>query len=446
MDSSGQPKIIDFGVARATDSDLAVTTLQTHVGQLIGTLQYMSPEQVAADPHDLDTRSDVYALGVVLYELLCGRPPHDLRKVAWHEALRVIREDTPARPSTISRTLRGDVETIALKAMEKDRARRYGSAAEMGEDLRRYLSGEPIAARPPSMVYQVQIFARKNRVVFGAAVAVVVALVAGTVATSVGFLGQRALRIEAQDAAVRERKAATRERDAADAARRAQKATEEALAESDRQRTAAEFEAYVANVTAAADSLFAHEPARVRARLDACPEHLRGWEWRFVDAAADSSLVVMGGDEARGRAIAVSEDGTRVLLDHEDGLASICDAETGNEICSVRGQGSVPQAAFSPDGLRVATFFLDGTLRVWDTTTGKAMAVLRGHEDAVTSIAFSGDGTRIVSAANDGTARVWDAETGTEVSVFRGPEYIRRPSHRGPVPLQGLLPRARDHR
>ena len=108
VDSQGQPKIIDFGVARSTDSDMAVTTLQTDVGQLIGTLQYMSPEQCEADPHDIDTRSDVYALGVVIYELLCGKLPYYVTGVAMHEATRIIREQHPTKLSTINRALRGD--------------------------------------------------------------------------------------------------------------------------------------------------------------------------------------------------------------------------------------------------------------------------------------------------------------------------------------------------
>jgi len=192
VDSHGNVKVIDFGVARGTDSDMAVTTLQTDVGQLIGTLQYMSPEQCEADPHDLDTRSDVYALGVVLYELLCENPPYDVSRVAMYEAARVIREQPPTRLSTINRTLRGDVETIAHKALEKDRERRYQSADELRRDVRHYLSGEPISARPPSVAYQLRIFARRNKVLFGATAAVFVVLVAGViVSTSLYFRAER---------------------------------------------------------------------------------------------------------------------------------------------------------------------------------------------------------------------------------------------------------------
>jgi non-specific serine/threonine protein kinase/serine/threonine-protein kinase len=205
--SLGHAKIIDFGVARATDSDLAVTTLQTDVGQLLGTIQYMSPEQIDADPHDIDIRSDVYALGVLLFELLVERLPYDVATVAVYEAARIIREQPPTRLSTVNRALRGDLETITLKALEKDRERRYQSAAELAQDIRRYLNGEPIAARPPGLAYQLRWFARRHRTAFAAATCTVLALVVGIIGTSWGMVQaneQRALAFDAQDAAERE--------------------------------------------------------------------------------------------------------------------------------------------------------------------------------------------------------------------------------------------------
>ncbi|UCC30607.1 MAG: serine/threonine protein kinase [Phycisphaerales bacterium] len=177
-------KIIDFGVARGTDSDMALTTLQTDVGQLVGTLQYMSPEQCEADPDDLDTRSDVYALGVVLYELLSGRLPYIVSSKRIFDGTRVIREQHPTKLTTIDRALRGDVETIVLKTLEKDRQRRYQSAIELAQDIRRYLSSEAILARPPSILYQLRMFARRNKGAFSAVAAVFTVLVAGIIVST----------------------------------------------------------------------------------------------------------------------------------------------------------------------------------------------------------------------------------------------------------------------
>ena len=184
VDASGQPKVIDFGVARSTDSDLAVTTLQTDVGQLIGTLQYMSPEQCEADPSDIDTRSDVYALGVILYELLTGKPPYNLQQKAIHEAVRIVREEEPTKLSTFDRHLRGDIETISLKALEKSRARRYQSATALEDDIKCYLNDEPITARRPGAIDYLRRFARKHRAAAIAIATVFVVLLGAVISIS----------------------------------------------------------------------------------------------------------------------------------------------------------------------------------------------------------------------------------------------------------------------
>jgi non-specific serine/threonine protein kinase/serine/threonine-protein kinase len=183
-----QPKILDFGVARATDSDTQSATMRTDVGQLVGTIPYMSPEQVAADPGDIDTRSDVYALGVVLYELLAGRLPYDLQRKMIHEAARAIREDEPTRLSSINTTLRGDVETIVAKALEKERERRYQSALDFASDIRRYLTDQPISARPPSTWYQFRKFSKRNKALVTGTAAAFAALLLGLAGTTYGLI------------------------------------------------------------------------------------------------------------------------------------------------------------------------------------------------------------------------------------------------------------------
>jgi len=194
--SSGQPKILDFGVSRATDADIHTVTLRTDAGQLVGTIPYMSPEQVLGDPAGVDSRSDVYSLGVILFELLAGRLPHELKSRPIPEAVRIIREDEPTLLGSIDRRLRGDLETIAAKALEKNCKRRYGSAAELGADVRRFLNDDPIVARPASAIYQLGKLARRHRgIAVGACVAALALIGGSAVAIWQGFEARSALRI-----------------------------------------------------------------------------------------------------------------------------------------------------------------------------------------------------------------------------------------------------------
>jgi len=204
---AGEPKILDFGVARVTGSDVQTTTLRTDIGQLIGTVPYMSPEQATGDPSQLDMRSDVYSIGVVAYELLAGRYPYEVKKKMIHEAVRVIREDDPAPLSSIDRVFRGDIEIIVAKALEKERERRYQTVGEFATDIRRFLSDEPIVARPPSTWYQVSKFTKRNRALVGAVLAILVVLVAGVVGTSIGLVqAVNARRAEAEQRRLAERR------------------------------------------------------------------------------------------------------------------------------------------------------------------------------------------------------------------------------------------------
>ncbi len=185
VDAMGQPKILDFGVARCTGSDIQATTLHTDIGQLVGTLPYMSPEQVAGDPSQIDTRSDIYALGVVMYQLLTGQMPHDVTGRSIPEAARIIIDTDPTPLSSYNRVFRGDLDTIVRKALEKDKARRYQSAAELAADIRRFLNDEPIVARPASTIYQWSKFAKRNKgLVAGLALAFAF-LIVGLIGTSV---------------------------------------------------------------------------------------------------------------------------------------------------------------------------------------------------------------------------------------------------------------------
>ncbi len=179
-DRVGQPKVLDFGVARAADAEQQLTTMHTMSGQLVGTLAYMSPEQVAGEPDQIDVRSDIYALGVVMYQVLTGRLPFDIKSKSIPEAVMVIRDAEAPTLSSIDIIYRGDVETIVAKALQKDKERRYQSAAELADDIRRHLAGEPISAKRDSAMYILRSRLRRYRLFLGAS-AVFALLVIGSV-------------------------------------------------------------------------------------------------------------------------------------------------------------------------------------------------------------------------------------------------------------------------
>ncbi|MEM7205412.1 MAG: serine/threonine-protein kinase [Planctomycetota bacterium] len=186
-DAVGWPKVLDFGIARVIDADVQAVTMQTHAGEVIGTLAYMSPEQLRGHSVDLDARCDVYALGVMLYELLVGERPFDLGGKPIAEAARIMCDEDPTLLSSHNKALRGDIETVVATALEKELNRRYSSAADLADELRRCVTHQPIVARPPTALYQLAKFARRNKGLVAGVVVGILSLVAGLVATALSL-------------------------------------------------------------------------------------------------------------------------------------------------------------------------------------------------------------------------------------------------------------------
>ena len=429
----------------------------------------MSPEQVVADPDALDCRSDVYTLGVILFQLLAGRPPYAVDRLPLTEAARVIREQEPSRLGSIDAGLRGDVETIVARALEKDRARRYPSAAELAADIHRHLRGEPIrrvaSARPSASGF----WARRRPALATAYALAALVLLLGS---GVG------LAVWAWQTAEGLRQAGEAARGDAERARQAEAAAKDKL----------DQVLYLHRVQLAHREWLANDVARARQLLDECPPERRHWEWYYVKRLSRPLLEL---SEPPGGITGVkifssvsgqfSPDGRRLAVVAADGTIVTWDAETGKALATLEGTAPPPlvpgqpvlvtpsglaNVAFSPDGKVIAAtqricvtiwdagtgkrlrvlrqprgdvvsclaFSPDGRLalgagtampvdtrlRVWDAETGHEVFVLQGHKGNVTAVAFSADGRWLASGSLDGTARLWDARTGQEKFTLEG--------------------------
>jgi WD40 repeat protein len=423
--ADGAPKIGDFGLAKQLDSD----TLQTRTGEALGTPGYMAPEQVEGRS-DLDWRVDVYALGAVLYELLTGRPPFNAATAA--DTMHQVLHDEPIPVVKLRPTVPVDLGTIAQKCLEKEPPKRYASALALAEDLERFLSNEPIAARPPSAIYRWRKFVRRNKAMVWGMVGIMVALLLGLIISTLFAFGE------------------ARQRNLAETARRT-----------------ALRQAYQGRLAAALAVIGDHDILEAARQLQAAPEELRGWEWRHLHSLLDDSLYTVRMIDGHAGRVAFCPAGAKLLTSVNGGVR-LLDARSGAELgelakggaqgviaCPTRGgfltfidyaaKGPVHQvdlsgnvlrefkpigkerlwtAAVSPDGDRLAVYWYEGDSKdpilVYDLRSRQPPAQLLGHKTWIYSLAFSPDGTKLVCGSEDRTVCVWDIAKLTRLAILQG--------------------------
>jgi WD40 repeat protein/serine/threonine protein kinase len=428
------PLVIDFGVAKATNQRLTEKTVFTSYATMIGTPAYMSPEQAEMSRLDVDTRSDIYSLGVLLYELLTGTTPvpeKRLRSLGYNEMQRIILEEEPERPSTrlstlqgerrdvvaknrgaselaLGRNFAGDLDWIVMKCLEKDRARRYETANGLARDLERHLDNEPVSARPPSPGYRFQKFVRRNKLAVSAATAVTVVLVLGVLVSTWEAVRATHMRKRAE---ANEQKALAAQANEATQRRRAEAGEEQG------RRLG-----YAGKMNMAQVAWEQNRVAQLRQLLDDTADYPdRGFEWYYWQRQAHLELKTLRGHTEAVGAVGFSPDGRRIITGSVDTTAKVWDAATGNEMFTLKGHlHEIDWVAFSPDGQRIVTGSMDTTARIWDAASGQWLLTLEGHRAQVASAAFSPDSRRVVTGSWDGTAQIWDATTGNRLVTLQG--------------------------
>ena len=395
------PKISDFGLAKLLTG---IHGVETQSGAVIGTPSYMAPEQAQGKVKAIGPATDIYALGAILYELLTGRPP--FRAETALETLHQVQTVEPVPPSRLQPQLPRDLETITLKCLAKEPARRYPTAGDLAEDLRRWLEGRPIQARRVGVAERAGRWCRRNPMLAGAIGAASLFLVLGTLVSSL-------LAVYAFGEARRADREAVSVREAKQFSDRRYYASEMKLANLD----------YVAGqVDLAQQRLQKFEPQAAVGQVGdgryGDPD-LRGFEWYYLQRLCQLELHTLQGHAGQVMGVAFSPDGCRLASANRDGTVRVWNTATNQELLTLKTHtGPAWSVAFSPDGRRLASAGQDGTVRMCDVATGQ-LVTLGTHAGQVWCVAFSQDG-RLASAGQDGIVQVWNTATGQKLPTLEG--------------------------